>query len=74
MVDRVHGVHERAARRELVRRRRVQRQRQRTARISRVVAERVVQRLDGMADGLRVEEVDENALGRQLTAFFPDQG
>jgi hypothetical protein len=50
VVDRVHVLDERAHDSELVLGRRVQRQRHRTARVRAVMAEAVMQCLDGMAD------------------------
>jgi hypothetical protein len=56
-LDRVDGIDERTQRRQLMGAGSVQRDRHGTVRVRAVMAEAVVQRLDGMPDRLRIEEV-----------------
>jgi hypothetical protein len=69
--DRIDVADERAARRDLGRRRRSQRDAYLERRIGEVIAEAVPQRLDRVADRVRVPEVDEESLysgrGRKIS-------
>jgi hypothetical protein len=68
MVDRVGRLDERAEAAEVGRAPAVQDQAHAQARVGAVIAEAVPQRLDGVADRVRVPEVDQQA-GRQLTVM-----
>ena len=71
MVDRVRALDERAEARELDGGLRVERDRDLEPRVGHVVAVRVVERLDRVADRVGVEEVDEEARQLLLEALPP---